>query len=111
MHILTNGFPEVQIHKLENSGLREYFDEVITSESVGIQKPNIKIFEYAIHLVGAIKEECLMVGDDLEVDIMGARNAGVDQVYFNRDGLKHMEEVSYEIRSLKELLTLPGIVT
>ncbi len=103
MHIITNGFPEVQYIKLENSGLKKYFDEIIVSEEVGHKKPHIEVFSAALFSASANKSESIVIGDDLEADIGGARNAGIDQVYYNPDEIPHGEETTYEIKHLVEI--------
>ena len=106
LHIITNGFHEMQGIKLSAAKLESYFVEVINSESCGYLKPDKRIFDYTLNLVKAKSSECLMVGDDLGADILGAKNAGIDQVFFNPAQEPHTEEISYEINSLKELLTI-----
>jgi len=103
LHIITNGFEEVQLSKLENCNLNQYFTGIITSESVGVQKPDPWIFEYALEVTGAHKSESLMIGDDMEIDIKGAMNAGIDHVFINSTNCLHNESVTYEISSLIEL--------
>lgn len=103
VHIITNGFAEVQRVKIESSGLSQYFDKVIISEEVNTQKPDVKIFEHTIEAAGAVKDECVMIGDNLSTDIAGARNAGIDQIYFNPYKESHREKVTYEISSLIQL--------
>ncbi len=103
LFLLTNGFQEVQIVKIRESGLQAYFDKMITSEEAGYQKPHRKIFEYALKTVNAKKDESIMIGDDLENDIYGARRFGMDTVFFNPEGIKHKQKTNYEISSLKEL--------
>jgi putative hydrolase of the HAD superfamily len=103
LYIITNGFTEVQFIKLSESGLSSYFKKVFTSDMAGETKPASAIFHYALSSVQARKNESLMIGDDLEVDVIGARNYGIDQVYYNPGGLVHHEAVSYEIRKLAEL--------
>ena len=83
MHIITNGFEEIQDLKLEKSGIKKYFKEIITSESVGVKKPNPKVFDFALKQANATKEESLMVGDSLEADVYGAINFGIEAIYFN----------------------------
>ncbi|MGB1033012.1 MAG: YjjG family noncanonical pyrimidine nucleotidase, partial [Flavobacteriales bacterium] len=107
MHIITNGFEEVQGIKLANSGLTPYFDEIITSERAGVRKPDPIIFNLAEGLTNSKADRCLMIGDDLEADIVGARNAGWNQVFFNPEGqIEHKELISKEINSLRELIPL-----
>lgn len=103
LHIITNGFEEVQHIKLERSGLRPFFEEVITSEKAGHKKPGAEIFHYAFRLSGAVKKESIMVGDDLEADIRGARGVGIDHVFFNPNRIAHKERVTHEISALSEL--------
>ncbi len=82
MAIITNGFREVQVDKLIQSGLEKYFDKVIISEEVGAQKPHKKIFEHAVKSMNAPKRKSLMIGDSWDADILGARQFGMDQVYY-----------------------------
>ncbi|OFX90106.1 MAG: noncanonical pyrimidine nucleotidase, YjjG family [Bacteroidetes bacterium GWF2_33_16] len=103
LYIITNGFSEIQFIKLVNSNLDKYFTHVFTSEEAGAQKPSPIIFEHALKIANAEINECLMIGDDLETDILGARNMGIDQVYFNTDKVRHNEAITYEISSLNEL--------
>lgn len=103
LYVITNGFNEVQFTKLKNSDLEKYFSKVFTSEDAGAQKPNPIIFEHALHEANAEKQESIMIGDDLNVDILGARDFGLDQVFFNPERKEHSEEITHEISSLKEL--------
>jgi len=103
LHIITNGFMEVQYIKLESADIKKYFKNIIISEHTGYRKPDVNIFHYALKSCDACAEECLMVGDGLEVDIIGARNAGWDTVYFNPRGLPHEEVITHEIKNLNEL--------
>ncbi|HKL08905.1 MAG TPA: YjjG family noncanonical pyrimidine nucleotidase [Bacteroidales bacterium] len=103
LYIITNGFNEVQFTKLKNSQLDPYFKKVFTSENAGAQKPNAKIFEHALKTVNAKKKESVMIGDDLDGDIIGAKKFGLDQVYFNPAGKEHTENITHEISSLTDL--------
>lgn len=106
IHIITNGFEEVQLIKLENSGLRPYFSQIITSEKAQCKKPDPRIFAFALHEAGAKRNESLMIGDSLELDIIGAKQVGINQVYFNPEGHKHAVEITHEIKNLQELQTI-----
>jgi len=106
MHIITNGFEETQHIKLEKSGLSPFFDKIVTSDRIGVNKPEAKIFLEAMRLAGATRKESLMIGDNLVADILGARNVGLDQVYFNPEKNKHQEKVSFEISNLVDLPAL-----
>jgi putative hydrolase of the HAD superfamily len=110
LHIITNGFKEVQTNKLINTGLDKYFTYVYISEEIKSPKPSREIFEYAIKSSNARKKESIMIGDSWESDIIGAKNFGIDQVYY--DFLKSPIEIgiygkaTYTITDLNELLTL-----
>jgi putative hydrolase of the HAD superfamily len=105
MAIISNGFPEVQEVKLKSCGIVDYFDKVFTSEMVGYQKPRPEIFHAAVTAFHASKKHCLMVGDSWVHDILGARNYGIDQVYFNpKQQEQEGRKATHEIASLKELM-------
>lgn len=106
LHIITNGFVEAQEIKLQASDLEKYFAEIIISEHTGYKKPDINIFNYSMQKAGASADECVMIGDGLDVDIAGARNAGWDTVYFNPFEIPHTDSVTFEIKSLDELTRL-----
>ncbi len=106
MHIITNGFTEVQFVKLTNCGLDEFFKEVITSEMVGVQKPNKAVFEFALQKAGALPEESIMIGDDQVSDVQGARDAGMDQIFVNYYKEPLIFEPTYHIFQLRELKNL-----
>lgn len=106
LHIITNGFEEVQYRKLKNSGLHQYFTSVITSEEAGSKKPDAEIFQFSLHKTGAQANESLMVGDDLEVDMAGARQIGIDQLFVNHEKKLHNEPVTMEVFSLEEIIGL-----
>lgn len=106
MHLITNGFEETQLNKIRYSGLDGFFGEVITSEGSNSLKPHREIFEYAFKKTGALPENSIMIGDNIEVDIVGAKNAGMDQVFVNHIDDKHSEESTYTVYSLKEMETL-----
>ena len=84
MHMCSNGFHEVQYKKLDACGLRDYFDTIILSEDAGVNKPAKAYFDYALRVSGANRETTLMIGDNLQSDILGALNAGLDAMLFNR---------------------------
>jgi putative hydrolase of the HAD superfamily len=109
MHILTNGFFQVQQEKMLRSGLRPFFELILSSEEVGIGKPEPAFFDAAMKRIKANSEECLMIGDDLDSDIEGARRAGIDQVWFRctTTGDNPLEDVAtHRICSLSELIDL-----
>lgn len=103
LHLITNGFEKTQHSKLKHSGLDSFFREVITSESSNSLKPKKEIFDYALQKTQASKEESIMIGDSIEVDILGAKNAGIDQVFVNHLNISFKIKPTYTIRSLKEM--------
>ncbi|HDZ06454.1 hypothetical protein LCGC14_0052290 [marine sediment metagenome] len=106
LHIITNGFQEVQAKKLVNSGIHSYFDQIIDSETAGVKKPNPIIFNLALNRAGAIPEKSLMIGDSLEADIIGAKSVGFNTIHFNA----HKEEshdvapIIYDLQEIKSFL-------
>ena len=88
LHLITNGFEKTQHSKLKYSGLDRYFTEVITSEGSNSLKPNKAIFDYAFQKTGATPQESIMLGDSVDVDIIGAMNAGIDQVFINHHNIR-----------------------
>jgi putative hydrolase of the HAD superfamily len=106
LHLLSNGFKEVQEQKYNIARLGRFFRTVTTSEEAGIKKPEPGIFLFALKRAGCKAEDAIMIGDDLEVDIIGARNIGMDQVYYNTDGHFQNEKATYEVSSLKHLLEI-----
>ncbi len=103
LHILTNGFTEVQAIKLQSAHLTDYFTTVVASDTTGHKKPHRPVFDYMLRQIDAHSEACVMIGDNLETDVLGARNAGIDQIFYNPGRTKHHESVTYEIACLSEL--------
>jgi putative hydrolase of the HAD superfamily len=103
LFVITNGFDEIQATKLSSSGIEKYFKKVFTSEKVGHKKPSREIFDHVLKEFGFQSHQAIMIGDNLLTDIAGARNADVDQVFFNPEKIAHDEKVTYEISRLEEL--------
>ena len=106
LHIITNGFVEVQHIKLKSSSLDKFFENIITSEQVGVKKPNKKIFKYALKKANALENQSIMIGDDYLADIVGAQNAGIKSIYFNPSKNKSNKIGVTEIKSLLDLKEL-----
>lgn len=107
MHICSNGFHEVQYKKLEACGLYDSFNTIILSEDAGANKPSQQFFDYAFKKSGAVKETTLMIGDNFNTDILGAKQAGLDTAYFNRyPDYPATEPVTFEVTALKELMDI-----
>ena len=103
LHLITNGFEKTQHSKLKYSGLDKYFKEVITSEGSSSLKPNKEIFDFAFKKTGATPTESIMLGDSIDVDILGAMKAGIDQVFINHLNIAIDIKPTYVVSSLKEL--------
>lgn len=85
MGIITNGFTEMQAERLARNEMSEYFDLVVVSEEVGVAKPDVRIFNHTLELMGKPeKSKVLMVGDSLSSDILGGNGAGFDTCWLNR---------------------------
>ena len=106
LHIITNGFEKTQHIKLDYANLTSYFNHIITSEKLGVKKPNSAIFLYALDLAAAKKEESIYVGDNLVVDILGSQNVGIDGLYFNPEKKEHNENVAFEISCLSHIMEI-----
>ena len=102
LHIITNGFANVQEKKINNAALRDYFCTITNSELAGVKKPNSIIFDYAINSAKASKENCIMIGDCLDADVNGALNAGLDAIFFNDKKI----EAPQNIKQINHLLEL-----
>ncbi|HEX2935481.1 MAG TPA: YjjG family noncanonical pyrimidine nucleotidase [Bacteroidales bacterium] len=103
LFIITNGFTHIQKLKIKHTGLEGFFEKMFTSDNVGAHKPHRSMFDYCIKSVHAKKAESIMIGDDLKVDILGAKACGIDQVYYNPSKLIHSEVITYEIEHLLDL--------
>lgn len=102
LHIITNGFVEAQEVKVEKSGLKKYFKEIVVSDEIGIKKPDSRIFDYALQAANTTAKESIMIGDDYGPDVLGAKGVGMDQVYFTQI-LEDDEPATYIIKDLLEL--------
>ena len=106
MHLITNGFETTQRLKLQYSGIARYFNQLITSEKSNSMKPHGDIFTYALKASDATVENSIMIGDAIDIDILGAINAGWDTVYYNPGGVQHARKPTYEISHLEELMRI-----
>jgi putative hydrolase of the HAD superfamily len=104
LHIITNGFKETQVIKIDGNGLRIYFSQILISEEHELRKPDQKLFKLAERMTGADSHECVMIGDNFECDVEGALNAGWEAVYFSER--VRPDFVGHRIGSLRELKTL-----
>jgi putative hydrolase of the HAD superfamily len=102
LHIITNGFKEVQHKKLESSGILKYFTTITTSEDVGVKKPNRKIFEVALESASAKVDESIMIGDNLEADILGAKDFGMQAILYNYYKTEFSTD-HHQVMEMKEL--------
>ena len=104
MHIISNGFKEVQFKKLESAGIASYFEKIILSDEVGVNKPHPDIFKYALNKTSATQNASLMIGDNYDADIWGAMQSGIDQIYFNPQRKPIPDKLpTYEVCTLAEI--------
>ena len=106
MNLITNGFDTTQRLKLQYSGIARYFNHLVTSEKSNSMKPHKDLFDYAIKAAGADIETSIMIGDAIDVDILGAINVGMDTVYYNPHKKPHERKPTYEIIHLEELMKI-----
>jgi putative hydrolase of the HAD superfamily len=109
LNIITNGFSEVQRKKLETSGLKPYFNKIFISEEIKSPKPSREIFEYAIKSSNAKKINSLMIGDDWDVDVMGAVHFGIDSVHFQNSADKKLQRLENPLKSNFEIYSIGSI--
>jgi putative hydrolase of the HAD superfamily len=100
LHIISNGFYEVQLRKMIGSGIQHYFSEIVTNEIAGARKPSKEIFNYALKVSNCKPQDAVMVGDSYEADISGAKNAGMKAIYFSTENHNNHE---YHITDLLQL--------
>ncbi len=106
LHLISNGFKEACQSKLKHSNLTPYFKTVVISEVFGVNKPDPRIFQFALNNSNATKEESIMIGDNIDADIRGAQNMGMEAIYFNTIGTQKPNDVVNMITDLKELKEL-----
>lgn len=107
LYILSNGFQELQCHKMRSAGIDRYFKKVVLSDDIGVLKPWPEIFHFAMSATQSELRESLMIGDSWDNDITGARGVGMNQVYYNVTGRAEFPfKPTYQITDLKELLQL-----
>ena len=104
MFILSNGFKELQSHKMRTAGIDRYFDRLILSDDIGVNKPNRELYEHALQVTGSVLEESIMIGDMFDTDIVGAANIGMDQIYYNPKGKNgNAFEPTFEVAHLLQI--------
>jgi YjjG family noncanonical pyrimidine nucleotidase len=103
LHILTNGFPDIQRTKMTSGGILHYFSNIITSAESGCKKPEKQAFLYLTQILGVSPENCLMIGDSADADIAGATLAGIDTVWYNPQKSTSSVRPTYDIECLREL--------
>ena len=106
LHIITNGFREVQDIKLEQSGLKIFFNHIIISEDHGFSKPDVKIFELAQLMADTDYSKCIMIGDSYENDITGALNANWKAIYLSDKPVQNPNTNFYQVTKLRQIKSL-----
>ena len=106
LSIVSNGFKEVQFEKMRTSGIDVFFDHVFLSDDIGWQKPHRPFFDHVLQRLRAQPSECVIIGDDINVDIAGARNAGIDQIFCNFSGAKADFEPTHTVLELESIMEI-----
>lgn len=106
LHIITNGFNEVQAGKLRNSNIEHYFETVTNSDIAGCKKPHAGIFEFALKAANAEKSRSIMIGDCIEADVQGALDCGIDAIYFN----EFRKEAHPSVTQIHQLLEIKNLL-
>ncbi|HEY0895893.1 MAG TPA: YjjG family noncanonical pyrimidine nucleotidase [Sphingobacteriaceae bacterium] len=106
LHLISNGFKESTEMKVERTGLAKYFQTIVISEVVGINKPDRAIFEFALTGARAQKHESIMIGDSIEADIRGAQQFGMEAIFFNPCSKELPDDVILQISRFSDLLTI-----
>lgn len=106
LHIITNGFSEAQEKKMDNANIRHYFEVVINSEMAGVKKPNPEIFLLALKEAGVAPQNALMIGDNLEADILGAQNVGLHAIHLSNpnEEFHQFSEIIHHLDEIKNFL-------
>lgn len=105
LHVITNGFAEVQYKKIKNSGIDGYFTTITNSEMAGAKKPHPKIYTHALRVAQTSKDKAVMIGDCLDADVKGALDFGIGAIFFNPD----KKSVPFNVQSINHLLELKSI--
>jgi len=103
LHLISNGFGDAADIKITKCDLKKYFSTVVISETIGVHKPDSRIFHYAVTNAKTEISSSVMIGDSLDADIRGAQNVGMDAIYFNPKGAVVPADVKHSIRTLSEL--------
>ena len=107
LFILSNGFIEVQHRKLQSAGIGDFFTRLVLSDEIGINKPDRRLFDYALQVTDSVAEETLLIGDNYDADIMGAAQAGWGQIYFDRHYNGYTGAApQYTVDSLQEIFSI-----
>lgn len=108
VNVLSNGFQEVQLRKLRSSGIEHYIHYLVLSDDCGITKPLPGIFEYALERTGATAETTVMIGDNYDADVQGAKNAGWHTILFNIKGFDKdaVPDADVVVETLEEIKTI-----
>ena len=102
LHIITNGFSEVQYKKINNSRISEYFTTITNSEMAGVKKPHPQIYHHALTVANASKESSIMIGDCIDADVRGALEFGIEAIHFNPE----KKSVPITVHSISKLIEL-----
>lgn len=107
LYILSNGFQELQCHKMRSAGIDRFFKKVVLSDDIGVLKPWPEIFHFALSATQSELRNSIMIGDSWENDITGAKAVGMNQIYYNVSGRTEFPfQPTHLISNLKELMQI-----
>lgn len=108
LYIVSNGFTEMQYLKMKSGGIEKYFSGVFLSDEIGVNKPDKRIFEHVLREIHMSPSEVVMVGDNYNTDIIGAMNAGIDQIYlsYNEVDESSGKKSTYFLVKLKDIVNI-----
>jgi YjjG family noncanonical pyrimidine nucleotidase len=103
LHIISNGWYEIQMKKMKSSGIDHFFSQIVTHEKAKARKPDKEIFEYALNISKAKVENSIMIGDSIIADIQGALSSNIDTIFYNPDAIDHDISTTFEVKDLFEI--------
>jgi 2-haloacid dehalogenase len=111
LSLITNGISRVQRGRLDATKTTSFFDHIVISEEIGIQKPEVGFFQQLFTLAKmdeSAKREALVIGDSLSSDILGGNKAGLATCWYNPHKIPPNPSIvpTYEIADLEELFSI-----
>lgn len=112
--VISNGITIKQWEKLIRLGIHHFFDEVVTSDEVGFEKPHKRIFEVALNKIDCTPKQAVMIGNKFSEDIMGALNAGMSAILVNsqltNEEVDYIEKEKVDVKVISDISELDKIL-